>query len=340
MRESLTEWYHDSLKHPGKDRLLETMRLHFNWPGMTKSLEDYSKTCDICQRYKITGGRKYGKLPLAVDWDKYGPWQCVHVDMVGPWSIRYKLTKNGKTITVKLLALTMIDRATGWSEFAIENDATAITNAILFDKEWLCRYPRPTIVIHDNGGEFIGREFQEMLASYGIAYRPTSVKNPQANALIERTHLTMGDKLRTTIFEGEDWKSDLDQELQTTAWAIRSTINSTSKHSPSHLALGRDMIFQTKVKINWESIKSNKRKLAIENNTRENLNRIDHNYNVGDKVLIILKGEEIRSKIQIRTEGPYEIIQVYNNGTVKINKGSYNEIINIRRIKPYYEKQV
>ena len=158
------------------------------------------------------------------------------------------------------------------------------------------------------------------------------MKKPQANALVERTHLTMGNKLRTTIFEGEDWKSDLDQELQTTAWAIRSTINSTSKHSPSHLALGRDMIFQTKVKINWESIKSNKRKLAIENNTRENLNRIDHNYNVGDKVLI--------SKIQIRTEGPYEIIQVYNNGTVKINKGSYNEIINIRRIKPYYEKQV
>ena len=61
---------------------------------------------------------------------------------------------------------------------------------------------------------------------------------------------------------------------------------------------------------------------------------------MGDKVLIILKGEEIRSKIQIRTEGPYEIIQVYNNDTVKINKGSYNEIINIPRIKPYYEKQV
>ena len=143
----------------------------------------------------------------------------------------------------------MIDRATTWPEFAIANDATAITNAILFDKEWLCRYPRPTIVIHDNGGEFIGREFQEMLASYGIAYRPTSMKNPQANALIERTHLTMGDKLRTTIFENEDWKSDLYQELQATAWAIRSTMNSTSKHSPSHLALGRDMISRQRSKL-------------------------------------------------------------------------------------------
>ena len=340
LRESLTEWYHDSLKHPGYDRLLETMRLHFNWPGMAKALETYAKTCDVCQRYKITAGRKYGKLPLAVDWDKYGPWQCVHVDMVGPWNIRYKLTKVGNIIAVKLLALTMIDRATGWPEFAIAHDASAITNAILFDKEWLCRYPRPSIVIHNNGGEFIGREFQEMLASYGITYRPTSVKNPQSNALIERTHLTMGDKLMTTIFEGEDWKSDLDQELQATAWAIRSTINSTSKHAPSHLALGRDMIFQTQIKVDWENIKSNKRKLAVQNNIRENMSRIDHTYNIGDKVLIILKGEEIMSKIQIRTEGPYEIIKVYDNGTVKVNRGSYNEIVNIRRIKPYHEKQV
>ena len=75
-----------------------------------------------------------------------------------------------------------------------------------------------------------------MLASYGIKCQPTTVKNPQANALIERTHLSMGDKLRTTIFEGEDWRSDLDQELQATAWDIRSTINSSSNHSPGHLA--------------------------------------------------------------------------------------------------------
>ena len=70
------------------------------------------------------------------------------------------------------------------------------------------------------------------------------------------------------------------------------------------------------------------------------MSRIDHTYNIGDKVLIILKGEEIMSKIQIRTEGPYEIIKVYDNGTVKVNRGSYNEIVNIRRIKPYHEKQV
>ena len=177
MREELTEWYHDTLKHPGAERLLATMRLHFNWPGMKVIIDKFSKTCDICQRQKITGTKKYGKIPLSKDWDKFGPWECVHVDMVGPWSIKFQLTKQSKIITVSLLALTMIDRATNWPEFAIAFDASAKHNAILFDKEWLCCYPRPLQVIIDNGGEFLGKEFQEMLASYGIKCQPTTVKN-------------------------------------------------------------------------------------------------------------------------------------------------------------------
>jgi transposase InsO family protein len=42
--------------------------------------------------------------------------------------------------------------------------------------------------IHDNGSEFVGIEFQEMLQSYGIKSGPTTVRNPQSNAIIERSH--------------------------------------------------------------------------------------------------------------------------------------------------------
>ena len=30
LRETITEWYHYTLKHPRYDRLLQTMRIHFN----------------------------------------------------------------------------------------------------------------------------------------------------------------------------------------------------------------------------------------------------------------------------------------------------------------------
>ena len=90
------------------------------------------------------------------------------------------------------------------------------------------------------------------------------------------------------------------------------------------------MIFQKKVKIDWESNKNNKRKLAVYNNARENKNRIDHTYNVGNKVLILIQRNEIQAKLKQPTKGPYRITKVYNNGSVKIRRGRYEDIINIR----------
>ena len=131
--------------------------------------------------------------------------------------------------------------------------------------------------------------------------------------------------------------SDVDHELQSTAWTIRSTINSTSKYSPSQIAFGTDMIFQAKVKVDWEDIKSRKGKVAEYNNKRENKDRIDHEYQVGDQILIIIKVEEMKAKLNGRTEGPYQVLNVFDNGTVKIRRDTYDEIINIRIIKQYNE---
>jgi transposase InsO family protein len=64
----------------------------------------------------------------------------------------------------------------------------------LFDGAWLCRYPQPKRVIFDNGGEFTGGEFQELLHSYGIQPVPTTVRYPKSNGVIERVHLTMADR--------------------------------------------------------------------------------------------------------------------------------------------------
>ena len=47
-------------------------------------------------------------------------------------------------------------------------------------------------VIYDNRGEVVGKEFQEMLYSNNIRDVLTTVKNPQANYVIKRMHLSMG----------------------------------------------------------------------------------------------------------------------------------------------------
>ena len=90
----------------------------------------------------------------------------------------------------------MIDIATRWIEIvAIPNKASE-TVALAFDRAWLARYLRPLEVLHDNGNEFVGNEFQELPTSYGIQDYTTTIKNPTANSILERAHQVISNSFR------------------------------------------------------------------------------------------------------------------------------------------------
>ena len=71
-----------------------------------------------------------------------------------------------------------------------------------------------------------------------------------------------------------------------------------------------------------------------ENNKRENSKRKPHTYRVSDKVLL-RKGTE--NKYESPYSGPHEILQVNDNGTVRMTVNAVTDTYNIRRIKPYKE---
>ena len=334
-RERMIEWYHSNLQHAGSERTATTMRQHFDWPGAKSEVYGHVSRCLTCQKCKITGVKQYGKIPLPQKSEaEVAPWHTVHVDLIGPWAVRFNMM--GKIITKDIEALTMVDKATTWPEIIMIKNKTSKHVSELFDNEWLCRYPRPARVIHDNGNEFIGNEFKEMLSSYGVKSCDTSVKNPRGNAIVERMHLTMGDMLRGMEFDGSDWKVELNRSLQSVAWAIRSTVSTALNHTPGQLVFGRDMIMQTRVVADWERIKQKKRMSTIRSNQRENRNRVHHNYKVGDKILIVLKvGGPPLPKMELPTEGPYTVIRVFRNERVRIKRGRYEENIHVRRIKPF-----
>jgi transposase InsO family protein len=45
--------------------------------------------------------------------------------------------------------------------------------------------PKTFKVVYDNGTEFTGQEFQELLESYGIKPIATTIRNPKSNGVIE-----------------------------------------------------------------------------------------------------------------------------------------------------------
>ena len=148
---------------------------------------------------KITSQHNYAYLPLTTT-KRDNHWSDIHLDMVGPWTITVTNEETGKRTEEKIQALTCIYATLGWLKIIQCDSNSSFHVSKKFDIHWLCRYPRPNRVIYDNGGEFTGCEFQELLNSYGITGIPTTVKNPQVSAFAERVHLTMGDMLRNEDF--------------------------------------------------------------------------------------------------------------------------------------------
>ena len=168
--------------------MTQTINQTMTWPGLTKDCKAHTKVCKTCQRYKKQR-RKYSYLPAKEAEVK--PWRAVCVDLIGPYTVD---TLNGE---IKLLTMTMIDPATSWFEIALVlfNKSSAAASGI-FNNNWLCRYPQPKKIIYNNGSKF-KKDFKQLCKDFGLKSKPTTVRNPQANVILECVHQVVGNMLCT-----------------------------------------------------------------------------------------------------------------------------------------------
>ena len=204
---------------------------------------------------------------------------------------------------------------------------------------WLSRYPWPQKCVHDNGGEFTGWEFQQLLEQCRIQDAPTTSRNPQANAICERMHQTMGNVLRT-LLHGHPINNELqaeaivDNALATTMHTLRSSVSrSLNYHSPGSLAFHRDMFLNLPLQADLEAIRQRRQLLIDDNLRRQNEKRRHYDYQVGQLVLV---KDPDGKKLDPKAKGPYPIQQVHANGTLTIQRTPFvTERIHLRRVFPF-----
>ena len=144
------EFMHDLLCHPGQSRLAHGMRMYYH-PQMLRKVRAFH--CDICQRVK-TGERGYEHLaPHDVN---LLPWQCVDVDLIGPWKFKVGGTRESAKV-YEINALTCIDRVTGFPDGCRIDRKTTAHVAKKTKQVWLSCYPRPRFIGHNNGGYLLGQ---------------------------------------------------------------------------------------------------------------------------------------------------------------------------------------
>jgi len=308
-------WYHHYLQHPGSTRLEETLRSALYWKGLRRSVRAHVKKCHKCQVNKRRK-HKYGKLPTKIVVTK--PWHTLCVDLIGPYTLK---GKDGTVID--FMCVTMIDPATSWFEMVelpvsqlqeldvptvgkkgkkkgkkrtrdsddkpkeAYFDKSSATVGSLVNQCWFCRYPRCQHIVYDNGSEF-KLHFETLCDTYGLKRKPTSIKNPQANSILERIHQVITTMMRTAEIDMADSvaPSDVANFLTNAAWAVRSTYHTVLKASPGAAIFGRDMMFDIPYLADWNKIGEYRQRQTDRNTARENKSRVDYDYKVGGRVLI------------------------------------------------------
>jgi hypothetical protein len=327
------------------------MKATMYWKGMRTTIRSLTKSCKTCQTNK-NWKLKYGHLPSKTVITV--PWRALCIDLIGPYTLK---SKDGTIID--FMALTMINPATSWFEVVelplvrrlktitvngkessiIEEiiDKTSERIARLVNKTWLSRYPRCCYIIYDNGSKF-KLNFEYLCETYGIKRKPTTVKNPQANAILERLHQVLGQMLRTSELNmAETIPDDVHVFLDNAAWAVCSTYHTVLRASPGAAIFGCDMLFDIPFIANWNKIGDYRQRQTDLSAARKNSKRVNYDYKVGNKVLVTQEGI-LRKAESPYSKEPWTITTVHTNETIRIQCRTQSERINIRRVVPFIDE--
>ncbi len=178
---------------------------------MRTTIRSLTKSCRACQvnkKQKLKYGHLSPKTIITL------PWRALCVDFIGPYTLK---GKDGTIIDI--MALTMINPATSWFEvvelplvrrlknMTVNGKESSIIEEIfhktfehiacLVNKTWLSSYSRCYYIIYNNVSEF-KLNFEYLCVTYGIKHKPTTIKNPHSNAILERLHQVLAQVLCTS----------------------------------------------------------------------------------------------------------------------------------------------
>ena len=108
------------------------------------------------------------------------------------------------------------------------------------------------------------------------------------------------------------------------------------KSCPGTAIFGRDILFNIPFLADWNK-KGDYRQSQTDCSAKcKNSKHIDHDYKVGDKVLIVKEGILCKAEFRYGKE-PWTIMTVHMNGTIRVQCRSKLERINIWRGTPFSE---
>ncbi|CAI2737870.1 unnamed protein product, partial [Dicrocoelium dendriticum] len=202
--------------HPGVARMKALARGYCWWPGLDTEIENYLKTCGLCQQYQSN------KPPGPVHnwrWPEK-PWQRIHADYFGPI--------NG------VFFLLLIDAHSKWIDvYPVAHPTTETTISKM--RSSFAIFGIPETLCTDNGPCFTSKEFEIFMNSNGVQHVRTAPYHPASNGLAERAVQTIKRGL------SKQAPGTVQTRLDRLLFAYRITPSEATGKSPAEMMFGRTL---------------------------------------------------------------------------------------------------
>jgi len=218
--------HHDSLEagHPGEHKTNELLSRNYWWPGMTKYVKHYVRTCDTCNRKKHSNQKPKGFLKPIPPPER--PWETVTNDFIvqlpkskgfdAIWVAADPLTKEAHFIPIK-------------SDINTEETITLYLNNI-----WK-HHGLPKKMLSDRGTQFTSKLMQGLFKRLGIEGSYSTAYHPQTDGQTERINQELEQYLRIFCnYRQNNWS----EFLPMAEFAYNNHIHSSTQQSPFFTARG------------------------------------------------------------------------------------------------------
>lgn len=145
----------------GKSTTHKVLHARLWWPSLFQDVEQYCKSCDVCQC--IGKPSRCNEMPLypLITLDPFGKWP---IDFVGPinppsWCIRARYV------------ITATEYLTRWAEALLVKDCTAETIAMFIFENIVTLFGCPKILMSDQGSHFLNLTIHNLIEEFMIHHQ-------------------------------------------------------------------------------------------------------------------------------------------------------------------------
>jgi RNase H-like domain found in reverse transcriptase/Integrase zinc binding domain/Reverse transcriptase (RNA-dependent DNA polymerase)/Integrase core domain len=217
---------HDECGHHGVQKTFDRIRQRYYWAKMYQHIKNYVGACETCKKSKIS--RKVNAEPMGKPREASDPFQIMSIDFIGP------LTRSKRGNTSIFVVLDWFSKFVWCLPMRRQCGRKAVE---FLENEVFIKFSAPQEIICDNGPQFKGKLFKDLLSKYSV--NPLFSANYHAqNNPVERVNAVIEDSIR--VYLGEDQR-EWDEHLPKIICAINTAVHSVTKFTPHFLVFGREI---------------------------------------------------------------------------------------------------